>query len=89
MSKKMIDNITNNVDYIFTNIIGPPLENLKINIKNIHFLLKPKNKQIIYNIISYNNNINIICTFQKGIIDKKKFKRSIYKAYNSLLNECL
>jgi hypothetical protein len=90
ISKKIIDNITEKVDYNFTNIIGPSLENLKINIKNIHFLVKPKNKQIIYNIISCNNNINIICTFQKGIIaDKKKFKKCIYKAYNNLLNECL
>jgi hypothetical protein len=90
ISKKIIHTITENIDYNFTNIIGPPLENLKINIEDIHFLLKPKNKQIIYNIVSCNNNINIICTFQKGIItNKKKFKRSIYKAYNSLLNECL
>ena len=79
-----------NTDYIYSNIIGPPIDCLGKNIKisNIHFLTNAKNKEIIYNIISSGDNINIICSFKKGLIkNKKKFKKCINTAYYKLINK--
>ena len=93
-----IDFISNNynlimsdVDYIFSNIIGPPIDkisdSLNINITNIHFFITPKCHAISFNSISSGNNINIVCSFNKcKNINKKRFKKCIYKAYNSLIN---
>jgi hypothetical protein len=73
-------------NYIYSNIIGPSFENAPFKISNIQFLTTAKNKEIIYNIISSNNNINIVCSFQENIIkDKKRFEQCIYESYNSLL----
>jgi hypothetical protein len=77
------DSIVNSSDYIYTNIIGPKITHVKLT--NIHFLINPVNNEIIYNIVSYENNINIVCSFKEGIIqDKKLFKQCIYKAYTEL-----
>jgi hypothetical protein len=71
-----------NCDYIYSNIIGPEHE----DIDNLHFLTTAKDKEIIFNIISYNDNINIICSFKEGIIqDKERFEKCIYDAYDSLI----
>ena len=81
--QSFFDAIMNSSDYIYTNIIGPKITNIKLT--NIHFLINPMNNEIIYNIISYENNINIVCSFKEGIIkDKKLFKQCIYKAYAEL-----
>ena len=83
---KCYNNIINNSDYLFSNIIGPSINNLNINITDIHFLITAKNTEIIYNIISSGHNINIICSFKNGIIkDKKQFEQCIYEAYNILV----
>jgi hypothetical protein len=68
-------------DYVYSNIIGPSHE----MIEDIHFLTLAKDKEIVFNIISSNDNINIICSFKEGVIgDKKRFEECIYKAYESL-----
>ena len=80
------DNIINNSHYIYSNIVGPPTSKLNIKISDINFLSTVKNSEIVYNIISCENKINIICSFKKGIIQNKKlFKKCIYKAYNNLM----
>jgi hypothetical protein len=85
--KSCYTTIINQADYVYSNIIGPPLNQLNINISNIHFLTTAKNNEIIYNIISSGNNINIICSFKNGVVeDKKRLKQSIYKAYNDLIH---
>jgi hypothetical protein len=81
--------LVNNIDYLYSNIIGP--QNVFIgndlNIYDMHFLTIAKNKEVIYNIVSSGNNVNIICTFKQGQIqNKKKFEKAIYKAYNELIN---
>lgn len=81
--------LLDNSDYIYSNIIGPQNVSLgkDINISNIHFLTNARNKEIIYNIISSGDNINIICSFKKGVIkNKKKFKKCIHTAYYKLIN---
>ena len=79
--------IIHNIDYVYTNIIGPSTGNIPITVSNIHFLVNPRYKEIIYNIISCNDNINIICSFKKGVIKNKKiFKKCLYNAYNTLIN---
>jgi len=81
------NNFTNNTDYVYSNIIGPSIKNLSIKITDIHFLTTAKNKEIVYNIISCGDDINIICSFNKNIIrDKKHFKNCIYRAYTSLIS---
>jgi len=86
----LYESVINDCDYVYSNMIGPPKEvneNSDINLSNIHFLTKSKGNLITFNIISYNNNINIICSFNKGKIkDKKRFEKCIYKAYNNLIN---
>jgi len=80
------DKIINNSDYIYSNIIGPPTDKLDIKISDIKFLTTAKSSEIIYNIISCKNKINIICSFKKGVINNKKlFKKCIYKSYNNLM----
>ena len=80
--------ISDNTDYTYSNIIGPSLEDTNIKINNIHFLTTSKNKEIIFNIISCNNEkINIICSFKTGVIeDKARFEKCIYDAYQSLID---
>lgn len=81
----------NSSDYIYTNVIGPSIKDINessdMNISNVHFLITSKMDEIIYNIISCNDKINLICSFRKGRIkDKKRFEKCIYKAYNHFIN---
>lgn len=84
--------ITNECDYLFTNIIGPSVEELNslsgIDMTDIHFLVKSESKLIFFNTISTDDNINIICSFKEGRIkDKKRFEECIYDAFESLMDE--
>jgi len=86
---KTYNDICNNFDYVYSNIIGPSTKDFNIKINDMHFIIAPKNKEIVYNIVSSNEeNINIICSFKKGIIkNKKRFKKCIYKAFKELIIE--
>lgn len=76
-----------NSDYIYSNIIGPTIDYSKIKVRDIHFLIASKNREIVYNIVSYSNNINVLCSFKKGVIkDKARFEKCIYDAYDNLLS---
>lgn len=84
----------NKIDYTLTNIIGPSIEelneNYKIKISDVRFLIASKSNEVIYNIVSSGNNINIICSFKKGVIkNKKRFEKCIYKAYKQLIKNNL
>lgn len=88
----LYDSLTCDVDYIYSNIIGPPVKEINketnLNLKNISFLIKSKGNGIIFNIISYENKINIICSFKKNKIkDKKRFENCIYEAYETLITD--
>lgn len=81
------DNMIKNVDYVYTNMIGPHVDKLTVQITDIKFLTTAKNSAIVYNIISCKNNINIVCSFKKGIIkDKVRFEASIHEAYHDLMD---
>lgn len=70
-------------DYIFSNMICPEI-NYSVN--DVCFLTKHKCNAVTFNIISYGDNINIICSFKKELIkNKEHFKECIYKSYNELL----
>ena len=78
-------NIIGQIDYVYSNIIGPSTETHK-DVTNIHFLTTTVNRETCFNIISYDNAINIICTFKKGVVaDKERFENAIYNAYNNLM----
>lgn len=78
--------IIDNTHYTYSNVIGPDIHNLYVKPSNFSFLTNVKNNEIMFNIISCNNNINIICSFKKGNIkDKKLFKKCVYKAYKHLI----
>ena len=86
----LYESIIYNCDYIYSNIIGPSINEInikdKLDLNNIHFLTKSKGNGITFNIISCENKINIICSFNKGKIkDKKRFEKCIYRAYSSLI----
>ena len=82
----LFNNNLRDTDYIYSNVIGPSTNDLDKKVSNIHFLLTSIKTEIIYNIISSENDINIICSFKKGIIENKKlFERCIYKAYNNIM----
>ena len=86
----LYNSFINNTDYVFSNVIGPDVQSdYSYPIKSIHFLTTPKNNEVVYNIISFGDYINIICSFKKGgfIQDKKKFKDCFYKTYMDILNE--
>jgi len=74
----------NNIDYIMTNIKGPSFCDFDMNVTDVHFLMTSKSEQIIYNIISTDHHMNIICTFKKGFVKKRKFEKCIYMAYKEL-----
>lgn len=77
---------TNGSDYMYSNIIGPDIDALSIPITDIHFATVAKNREIIFNIISCKDKVNIICSFKKGRIeDKERFQSCIEEAYKSLL----
>ena len=87
----LYDSIIYDCDYVYSNIIGPSVtqvnELINLNLCDIHFLTKSKGNGITFNIISSENKINIICSFNKDKIkNKKRFEKCIYKAYNSLIN---
>jgi len=78
----MYDSVIHNSDYVYSNIIGPTHE----SIEDIHFFTRAKDKEIVFNIISSNDNINVICSFKEGQIkDKARYEQCIYTAYDSLL----
>ena len=80
--------VTNTYDYAYSNIIGPqPIESeLFSNVKNIHYLVTAKNKEIVFNCISYKDSINIVYSFKKGSIeDKTRFEQCVYDAYENLI----
>jgi hypothetical protein len=83
--RRVHKNIIGQIDYVYSNIIGPSTE-LNKDVTNIHFLTTTMNRETCFNIISYDNAINIICTFKKGVVtDKERFENAIYKAYNNLM----
>jgi len=78
--------ISDNTDYIYSNMIGPSIDGCNVKLCNAHFLTTSKRKEIIFNIISCSDNINIICSFKNGVIDDKvRFEKCIYDAYHSLI----
>ena len=85
----LYEEIIHNCDYIYSNVIGPPIKEVNesnANVSNIHFLTKSKGNSIVFNIISCENKINIICSFQTNKIkNKKRFEKCIYRAYNELI----
>lgn len=80
------NSITNNADYMYSNIIGPDLDGISVPISDIHFATVAKNREIVFNIISCGDAVNIICSFKKGRIeDKERFQSCVEEAYKSLL----
>jgi hypothetical protein len=85
----LYEEIIHNCDYVYSNVIGPPIKEVNesnANVSNIHFLTKSKGNSIVFNIISCENKINIICSFKANKIkNKKRFEKCIYRAYNELI----
>jgi hypothetical protein len=73
-----------NVNLSFSNIIGPTIKNA--NFTNIQFSTVTKNNEICFNMISYNDEININVSFRKNLIKHKPLFISCFqRAYNSLI----
>lgn len=85
----LYEEIIHNCDYIYSNVIGPPIKEVNesnVHLTNIHFLTKSKGNSVVFNIISCENKINMICSFNADKIkNKKRFEKCIYRAYNELI----
>jgi hypothetical protein len=69
-------------DYTYSNIIGPQID----IVKDIHFVTLAKDKEIVFNIISSNDTVNIICSYKEGVLpDPDRFEAAIYKAYDAII----
>ena len=92
--RKLYNKITNNLDILYTNIIGPDKNTLydknnnciifnqkDIVINNIHFLMNHKKNELGFNIVSFNNDINFIISFPVDKYDKKKLLNAVNDAY--------
>jgi hypothetical protein len=76
----------NNIPLIFSNIIAPTLPNFKYKLRNIQFTTIAKNNITCFNIISFNNKININVSYRKGVItDKDRFLQCYKDSYRELL----
>jgi len=90
--------ITDNLDILYTNIIGPNkkdihdnnnyklFNNNNIQCKNIVFLMNHKKNELTFNIISYDKYINIIVSFQDKLYNKKKLTKALDSAYTEMIN---
>jgi hypothetical protein len=74
-------------DYVYSNIIGPECKDFEIPITDIHFITTAKDRAIMFNLISYGDSINLICSFKNGIVkDKDRLQACILEAYTDLLH---
>ncbi len=96
--RQLYTKITDNLDILYTNMIGPEKNEVhdqynncrafnkeKITMNNIHFLMNHKKHELSFNIISYNTNINIIVSFSENIYNKKKLLTAINDAYTEII----
>jgi hypothetical protein len=96
--RQVYTKITDNLDILYTNMIGPDKNEIhdqynnclafnkkKITMNNIHFLMNHKKNEINVNIISYDTNINIILSFPKNIYDKEKLLTAFDDAYTEII----
>jgi hypothetical protein len=76
-----------NVNLSFSNIIGPKIdENNEYKLKNIQFTSVTKNSEVNFNMISFNDVLNINVSFRDEVIkDKNNFFKSFEAAYKNLL----
>ena len=78
--------IMDSVDYSFSNIVGPTLQTDKVSVTDIHFLTTAKSREIVYNIISSGDKINIILSFRRGVVaDKERLNRCLRDAHQNLI----
>ena len=97
----MYNNISDNIDIIYANVIGPYKDDLhdannncvcfdstinNINIENITFLMNHKKRELTFNIISYDDIINMTLTYQANLYNKKKLKKALDNAYDEIMN---
>ena len=87
---QMCDELFYNVNLAFTNVIGPKFDDDKCNrfvkVKNLQCSTVTKNNEICFNMISFNDKININISFRENLIKhKKRFIKCFQRAYNSLI----
>ena len=98
--KGISDYMLNNIDYVYTNVIGPASSGLGVQGPassglgvqgpassdiNLNFQITPRNKEIIFNVISCYSLINITCSFKEGVIsDKERYEKCIRAAYEEI-----
>ena len=79
------NNSPSSIDYFFSNIIGPDLTNTYAT--DFKFFVLPTKNEVLFNVTSSANNMNITCTyFDHGkCIDKERFRKCVYDAYIQLI----
>lgn len=87
---QMCDELFYNVNLAFTNVIGPKFDDDKCNrfvkVKNLQCSTVTKNNEICFNMMSFNDKININVSFRENLIKHKtRFRKCFQRAYNSLI----
>lgn len=81
VAKAMFHDLFNRVDLTYSNIIGPkiPPDCNIIKLKNIQFTTTTNSHEIFFNIISFENNVNINISCRDGVI---KCPNEFLQAFN-------
>jgi len=90
--------ISDNLDILYTNMIGPNKKDIhddnnncnlfngnNIQFKNAFFIMNHKKNELTFNIVSYDNYINIIISFQDKLYNKNKLIKALDNAYIELI----
>lgn len=86
---KWYNKCNSGVDVIYTNMIAPKITMEHIKINNIFFFLNThtSNDHVVsFNVISYEDNLNLIVSFKEGIDDIEQFKKCITSTLNYMLD---
>lgn len=85
--KRWFNKCTSQVDVIYTNMIAPTINiGPHIKIKNMFFLINTPNDHVVsYNIISYEDILNLTVTFKEGIADPAQLKKCITSTLTYML----
>lgn len=72
-----------NIDVVYSNVVGPVIPDMT----NLSFVVNAQPNQLCYNIVSCQDKLNLIVSFQDGVVTDEPFlKRCVNDAYNTLIS---
>jgi hypothetical protein len=89
ISNQLFQETYASLDFLYTNIIGPKIEEPQTIAKltNVQYTTATYTSEACFNIISYENTVNVNLSYREGVIkNKKKFLRSFQKACTEIFD---